>query len=103
MRRSYSNNKTSLRKRAEAFLDKNQTTLKGTSIKDTKELVHELHVHQIELEIQNEELKRSQYELAESRDNYSDLYDFAPIGYVVLNEKNIIVEANLTICSMLLI
>ncbi len=64
-------------------------------------LIHELQVHQIELEMQNDELRRIQDELEETRDRYSHLYDFAPIGYFALNQKGIIDEANLTIAAML--
>ena len=63
---------------------------------DTAELIHELRVHQIELEIQNEELRNAQLELADSRNKYCELYDFAPIGYFTLNKEGLIVGANLT-------
>jgi PAS domain S-box-containing protein len=63
---------------------------------DVQNVVHELEVHQIELEMQNEELRLTQQELSASREKYFDLYDLAPVGYVSLNEKGIIVEANLT-------
>src|SRR5574341_596721 len=53
-------------------------------------------MHQIELEMQNEELRRMQSELEDSRNRYSDLYDFAPIGYFTFNENGNIIEANLT-------
>ena len=64
-------------------------------------LIHELQVHQIELKMQNEELRSIQNELEKTRDRYSHLYDFAPIGYFALNQKGFIDEANLTIASML--
>jgi signal transduction histidine kinase len=65
------------------------------------ELMHELNIHQAELEIQNEELKRAQQELSELHREYESLYEFAPCGYVTLNEKGIITRANLTTVGLL--
>jgi PAS domain S-box-containing protein len=64
-------------------------------------LVHELRVHQIELEMQNDELQSAQEKIEKSRAEYVDLYDFAPVGYITLDEKGIILKANLTSASML--
>jgi len=64
-------------------------------------LIHELRVHQIELELQNDELRRVQGELEKTRDKYFHLYDFSPVGYVTLTEKGIIDESNLPLSSML--
>ena len=65
------------------------------------ELVHELGTHQIELEMQVEELRRAQTELEVSRSRYADLYDFAPIGYLTFEKSGLIREANLTAAKLL--
>lgn len=67
----------------------------------TEELLHELHVHQIELEMQNETLRQAHVEIEESRDRYVDLYDFSPVGYLTLSSKGTISEANLTGADLL--
>ena len=67
----------------------------------SEKIVHELRVHQIELEMQNEELRRIQLELRQSRDNYQDLYDFAPVGYFTVSRKGLILDVNLTGASLL--
>jgi len=64
-------------------------------------LVQELRAHQIELEMQNVELRKVESELTASRDRYSNLYNFSPTGYVTLSNKLIVEEANLTFASML--
>lgn len=71
------------------------------STPDIRELVHELQIHQIELEMQNEELRRAQAELDESRARYLDLFDLAPVGYCTISEKGQVLEANLTAAFML--
>ena len=68
---------------------------------EISKLIEGLKVYQIELEMQNEALRNSQEELMASRKKYSDLYDFAPVGYFTISEKGLILEANLTGASML--
>ncbi len=60
------------------------------------EIIHDLQIHQIELELQNEELKSIQYELEKTRDRYINLYDFSPVGYFTLDKDATILEGNLT-------
>jgi PAS domain S-box-containing protein len=64
-------------------------------------LLHELQVHQIELEMQNRQLREAQQELEEARDRCADLYDFAPVGYLALDEFGTVLEINLTGAGML--
>ncbi len=93
-----------LRARAEAFL-RDQVAdgknVSGLSPEDVQQIVHELQVHQIELEMQNEELRQAQLALEESRDRYVDLYDFAPVGYFTLDKDALILEANLSGAGLL--
>jgi diguanylate cyclase (GGDEF)-like protein/PAS domain S-box-containing protein len=63
--------------------------------------LHELQVHQIELEMQNEELRRAQTELETARARYFDLYNLAPVGYLTIGEKGLIQETNLSVAGML--
>ena len=69
--------------------------------KDAQLLYHELRVHQIELELQNEELRRVQVELEAARERYFDLYDMAPVGYCTVNTDGQILETNLTAATLL--
>ncbi|MFH1059043.1 MAG: PAS domain S-box protein [Pseudomonadota bacterium] len=68
---------------------------------DSRRLVHELQVHQIELEVQNEELRQARLGLEASRERYVDLYDFAPVGYFTVDQRWIIREANLAGAALL--
>lgn len=63
--------------------------------------LHELQVHQVELEMQNEELRRAHAELDLARSRYFDLYDLAPVGYCTLSPQGLVVQANLTAVTML--
>lgn len=64
-------------------------------------LVHELHVHQIELELQNDELRRAKDEIEVSKARYFELYDLAPVGYCIVSEAGLVLEANLTLSALL--
>lgn len=90
-----------LRRRAEDALLGKLVDLEGLPVEDIQSLLHELQVYQIELTLQNEELRRVQMELETSRDRYSDLYNFAPTGYCTLDRKDRILEANQTLANML--
>jgi PAS domain S-box-containing protein len=89
-----------LRRRAEARVQEDPTAvpteLEGFSLDQVRGMLHELTVHQIELEMQNEELRRSRAELEASHERYFDLFDLAPVGYFTLTEDARILEANLT-------
>ena len=65
------------------------------------ELLHELQVHQIELEMQNETLRQAQVALWEFRDRYMDIYEFAPVGYLTLTDTGLIAEINLAGAALL--
>ncbi len=92
-----------LRVRAEAsFRKRLDTSLPNPLMPEAdKRLLHELQVHQIELEMQNEELRESNNALDIVRTRYFDLYDLAPIGYLTLNQHGLIQQANLTVASLL--
>jgi PAS domain S-box-containing protein len=90
----------SLRKRAEEIV-RDRGCSKALSEADIRALCHELEVHQIELEMQNEDLQRVQAELVASESKFRDLYEFAPIGYLTLNGSGRVLEANLTAASLL--
>ena len=92
----------SLRQRAEAQLKADEAGASAQlSPEETRRVLHELQVHQIELEMQNDELRRTQAELEDSRARYFDLYDLAPVGYVTLTEQGLILEANVTAAKLL--
>ena len=94
-----------LRKQAEAIAREkaaqSSENLETLSPEETRWTLHELEVHQIELEMQNEELRTAQLALEESRSRYADLYDFAPVGYFTISRNGRITVANLTGAALL--
>ena len=85
-----------LRARAKKFLTKTGPDPGYTPTTEIQKLVHELHIHQVELDMQNEELRRAQREAEAAGAKYADLFDFAPIGYFIFNRPGLILDANLT-------
>ncbi len=84
-----------LRRRAEAVIDKAvQPEKVAGTLEDMQRLIAELHIHQIELEMQNEELRQAQSQLATEREKYVDLYNFAPVAYVTVDDNDIIIDLN---------
>jgi PAS domain S-box-containing protein len=96
-----STKKTALRRQAEARLRVTKHDVAAMPVKGVQQLVHELQVYQIELEMQNEELRRAQVELEAARDRYVDLYDFSPAGHLTLDTHGTIVETNLRVGTLL--
>src|SRR5262245_19819643 len=90
-----------LRKRAEKVLRTGPKSVLGASAKSLKSVIHQLEIHQVELKLQNEELRKAQVELAVSRDRYTDLYEFAPLAYVTLDKQGRILESNLMAARLL--
>ena len=91
-----------LRRHAEELIDQlSASAADPVSQADVAAIVHELRVHQIELEMQNEELRTAQFELDEQRDKYFELFDLAPVGYVTVSAEGMVVNANLTATRLL--
>ena len=81
-----------------------QITIGNKTILSPEEIaviVYDLQIHQLELEMQNEELRNTQLILEEAQSKYSKLYNSAPVGYITFDEKGIIREANLTIANLM--
>lgn len=87
--------KAELRRKAEARLSKKKDKAQPLTKSDTLRVVHELQAHQIELEMQNEELIQARAEAEEAYRQYTDLYDFAPVGYFTLGQDGVIRQVNL--------
>lgn len=92
---------TELSRQAEELLRASKRDVAALPVKDVQQIVHELQVQQIELNMQNEELRRTQMELESARDRYMNLYDFSPAGHLSLDTHGTIVDANLRAGTLL--
>jgi len=87
--------------RAAAVKQLHQAPITNSATRSAEKLLYELQVHQIELEMQNENLRQSNEALAESRRDYLELYEFAPVGYLTLSQQGLIEKINLTGATLL--
>ena len=100
-KKSDKTNNSDLRNKAEKALNADAQPIDKLPDEEVRKLALELQVHQIELEMQNEELRNAHVELNKSHDEYISLYDFAPVGYLTISEKGLILRANLKFALML--
>jgi signal transduction histidine kinase len=100
-RKSQLSGLTELRRRAERRLDRTASKAPQPKDRDALKQLHELHVHQIELEMQNQELQRIRDEVEEGLARYTALYDFAPVGYLTLDRNSTVTKLNLTGAQLL--
>ncbi|MFH0782245.1 MAG: PAS domain S-box protein [Pseudomonadota bacterium] len=107
MERNDINNKNAavLRQRAEELALKETgltpAELATMTSEEIQRMLHEMLVYQLELELQNEELRRAQAELEVAQERYFDLFDLAPVGYCTTNDQGVVLEANLTAATLL--
>ena len=101
MKRKTSHPPKDLRGRAEKALAKQGRSIERVPERDVQKLVHDLQVHQVELEMQNDELRRTQAALAEARDRFADLYNFAPLALLTLSPGEEVLDANLAAATLL--
>jgi len=90
-----------LRRQAEVLLSAKEGIAIAQFDGDPLKLIHELQTQQIELELQNDELRHTQEELAVSQNRYFNLYDLAPVGYITISETGVLLETNLTAATLL--
>jgi len=91
----------SLRSQAEQRMESGPYDCHGQEGRDPRALNHELQVYRIELDMQNDELRHSRDEMAEAQQKYHDIYEFAPVGYMTLDENGRILELNLMAARLL--
>ncbi len=95
------NKPSQLRKTAEQIVKNKKSKPHDLSSEDTAKLIHELEVHQVELELQNEQLRQAQRNIELSRSRYLELFHQAPVGYATLDASGFINQVNLTLSDML--
>ena len=89
-----------LRRKAELLLDSKGFTLDTPEIYETQKLFHELQIQQLELEMQNDELATAAVELEAEKTKFSNLFELAPVGYIVLNNKGGVLDINQAGCRL---
>ncbi len=92
---------TDLGRKADEFINKFPSAIRKIPPKNIQYLVEDLQIHKTELEMQNEKLRRAQLELQEKQDKYSDLYDNSPVRHFSIDNKGVILEANITGATLL--
>lgn len=90
-----------LRQKAEGIVREDDSMIEARTPQETRALIHELQAHQVELEMQNEELRRARHELEISRDRLFWLFNQAPLGCVTLDAAGIVLQVNQTLADML--
>ncbi len=90
-----------LYERAQILVEEQERSVQSLTLEEMVQRIEEFKIYQIELEMQNEDLRQVQLELEDSRQKYRDLYHFAPIGYLTLSEKGVVTEANRAAGEML--
>jgi two-component system sensor histidine kinase/response regulator len=90
-----------LRRRAEAALQRQPAADSAPTTQEMQKLLHELQVHQIELDLQNQELRAAQAAVEAGLARYTELYDFAPVGYLTLDRQGVISQLNLAAAALL--
>jgi len=101
MQDNFEDQKKVLREQAEARMAKANQPVGNLTLDEISNLMHEYQVHQIELELQNEELRQAQAELETTRNRYAKLFNEAPAGYLILDDKGMIIQANATFAAMI--
>jgi two-component system CheB/CheR fusion protein len=91
----------SLRERAEDKLQDSLMNFDNYSLKDIKSLIHEIQVHQVELEMQNDELRRAQESIKKTEEKYDYYYNFSPVAHVNIDENGYILNSNFTFDKMI--